>query len=77
MSPPAVTIRLDGNGRVYRPGEELSGEYVFESVTPGDVGYSHETELAGGVTSAAPDGGFIVSAPLVCGFTGGLRSKCA
>ncbi len=37
MSDPAVTIRFDANGRTYRPGETLSGQYVFESVTPGDV----------------------------------------
>ena len=27
MNEPHVTISLDGNGRVYRPGETLSGEY--------------------------------------------------
>lgn len=37
MSDPAVSIRFDGNGRAFAPGEELSGEYRFESVTPGDV----------------------------------------
>ena len=26
---PAVSIRFDGNGRIYRPGETLSGEYAF------------------------------------------------
>ncbi|MHC4177378.1 MAG: hypothetical protein ACYSWU_07720, partial [Planctomycetota bacterium] len=35
MKDPAVTIRLDGNGQVYGPGEPLSGEYRLESVTPG------------------------------------------
>ncbi len=29
---PAVTIRLEGNGRNYRPGESLSGEYEFEEL---------------------------------------------
>jgi hypothetical protein len=29
---PAVIIRLDGNGRVYRPGESLAGEYWIESL---------------------------------------------
>jgi len=33
----AVTIRLDGNGRVYQPGETLSGEYLLESVPPEGV----------------------------------------
>lgn len=37
MNDPAVTIRLDGNGRVYRPGDTLAGEYLLESVTPGMV----------------------------------------
>jgi hypothetical protein len=37
MNEPAVTIRLDGNGRVYRPGETLSGEYRLESIRREDV----------------------------------------
>lgn len=37
MSEPRVTIRFDGNGRAYRPGETLSGEYRLESVRPEDV----------------------------------------
>jgi hypothetical protein len=32
MSEPAVIIRLDGNGRVYQPGETLAGEYRVEAV---------------------------------------------
>lgn len=32
MNGPLVRIRFDGNGRVYRPGETLSGEYRIESV---------------------------------------------
>ncbi len=32
MSEPRVTIRLDGNGRVYLPGEALSGEYLLEGI---------------------------------------------
>ena len=31
MSDAAVTIRLDGNGRAYQPGEILSGEYCVEA----------------------------------------------
>jgi hypothetical protein len=31
MENPILTIRLDGNGRVFRPGETLSGGYRFES----------------------------------------------
>jgi hypothetical protein len=30
MDDPVVTIRFDGNGRVYRPGETLSGDYRFD-----------------------------------------------
>ncbi len=30
MSPPRVTIRLDGNGRTYLPGDALAGEYRLE-----------------------------------------------
>ena len=37
MNDPAVTIRFDGNGQAYRPGEALAGEYLLESVTPGTV----------------------------------------
>jgi len=37
MTEPRVTIRFDGNGRAYRPGETLSGEYRLESVRPEDV----------------------------------------
>ncbi len=29
---PSVIIRFDGNGRVYRPGETLSGEYAFDGL---------------------------------------------
>ena len=29
---PAVVIRLDGDGRIHRPGETLSGEYWIESL---------------------------------------------
>ncbi len=32
---PAIIIRLEGNGRVYRPGESLCGEYWIQSL-PGD-----------------------------------------
>lgn len=37
MNEPRVRIRLDGNGRAYRPGETLSGEYQLENVPPGEV----------------------------------------
>ena len=37
MNNSSVTIRLDDNGRVYRPGETLSGEYQLQSVMHGDV----------------------------------------
>jgi hypothetical protein len=30
---PAVIIRLDGNGRIYRPGESLAGEYVIRELS--------------------------------------------
>ncbi len=31
MNEPVILIRLDGNGRVYRPGQTLSGEFRLES----------------------------------------------
>ncbi|HUT14007.1 MAG TPA: hypothetical protein VMY42_26200 [Thermoguttaceae bacterium] len=37
MSDPGIIIRFDGNGRVYRSGETLSGEYLLRSVAPEDV----------------------------------------
>jgi hypothetical protein len=37
MSEPHVTIHFDGNGRVYRPGETLSGEYRLSEIDPGEV----------------------------------------
>ncbi len=37
MNEPRVRIRLDGNGRAYRPGETLSGEYRLEYVPPDEV----------------------------------------
>jgi hypothetical protein len=37
VNDPVVTIRFDGNGQVYRPGEALAGEYLLGSVTPGVV----------------------------------------
>jgi len=37
MNEPTVTIRLHGNGRVYRPGETLSGEYRLESIGRDEV----------------------------------------
>jgi len=32
MSESAVLIRFDGNGRIYRPGETLTGQYRFPGV---------------------------------------------
>lgn len=37
MSDPAILIRVDGNGRVHRPGETLSGEYRLLSVSPEEL----------------------------------------
>ena len=37
MREPLVRIRLDGNGRVYRPGETLAGSYRMEGIAPQDV----------------------------------------
>lgn len=37
MNEPHVTIRFDGNGRVYRPGETLAGEYRLNSMDPDEV----------------------------------------
>jgi hypothetical protein len=37
MNEPSVTIRFDGNGRVYWPGEMLSGEYRVESIERQDI----------------------------------------
>ena len=34
---PTVIIRFDGEGRVYRPGDTLSGEYWIESIDTGQV----------------------------------------
>lgn len=37
MNEPGVSITLDGDSRVYRPGDTLSGEYRIEQVDPSDV----------------------------------------
>jgi hypothetical protein len=37
MGEPRVTIRLDGNGRAYRPGEVLAGEYRLISIPREDI----------------------------------------
>lgn len=37
MNGPLVRIRFDGNGRVYQPGETLSGEYRIESVPADEI----------------------------------------
>lgn len=37
MNEPVVLIRLDDNGRTYRPGEVLSGEYHVESLASDEV----------------------------------------
>jgi hypothetical protein len=34
---PTIIIRLDGNGRVYRPGETLAGDYWIESLAAGQL----------------------------------------
>jgi len=37
MRQPAITIRLDGNGRTYDPGDRLAGEYRLEAIEPEEV----------------------------------------
>jgi hypothetical protein len=37
VNEPTVTVRFDGNGRAYQPGETLSGEYRLESIRRDDV----------------------------------------
>ena len=37
MNGPLVRIRFDGNGRVYRPGETLAGDYRVESVPVDEI----------------------------------------
>ena len=37
MNHTSVVIRCHGNGRAYRPGETLCGEYWIESAEPGEV----------------------------------------
>ena len=37
MSEPRVVIRFDGNGRVYRSGESLAGEYRLTSIDPDQI----------------------------------------
>lgn len=37
MNEPLVLIRLDDNGRVYRPGEVLAGEYRIESLASDEI----------------------------------------
>jgi len=37
VNEPTVTIRFHGNGRGYRPGETLSGEYRLESIERDEV----------------------------------------
>ncbi len=37
MNDSSVVIRFDGNGRVYQPGQVLSGEYRLEAIAPGAV----------------------------------------
>ncbi|MBN1590830.1 MAG: hypothetical protein JW888_15060 [Pirellulales bacterium] len=43
MNEPSVVIRFDGNGRVYRPYEILSGEYRLESFS---LGYIRAVEVS-------------------------------
>ncbi len=37
MNSPTVTINFDDDARVYQPGETLSGDYVVQGLTPGQV----------------------------------------
>jgi hypothetical protein len=37
MNESSVTIRFDGNGRAYYPGETLSGDYTLDGIDPADV----------------------------------------
>ena len=37
MKEPLVRISLDGNGRTYRPGDTLSGEYRLESIVADEI----------------------------------------
>jgi len=37
MNEPRVTIRFDGDARVYQPGETLSGEYQLDSILPSQI----------------------------------------
>lgn len=37
MNEPLVTIRFDGNGRVYYPGETLSGDYTLDGIDLAEV----------------------------------------
>ncbi|HYW81254.1 MAG TPA: hypothetical protein VE890_16845 [Thermoguttaceae bacterium] len=37
MNDSMVIVRFDGNGRAYRPGETLAGEYAFDSTVSEDV----------------------------------------
>jgi hypothetical protein len=37
MSDPTVIIRFDGNGRVYRPGDTLAGEYCIAPLSPDQI----------------------------------------
>ncbi len=37
MKEPFVRISFDGNGRTYRPGDTLSGQYRLESIAPEEI----------------------------------------
>jgi hypothetical protein len=37
VNEPSVTIRFDGNGRAYYPGETLSGDYTLDGIDPAEV----------------------------------------
>ncbi len=37
MTPPTVEIRFTGNGRSYRPGETLTGDYTLSGVKPAEI----------------------------------------
>ncbi len=45
MNDPAVTIRFDGDVRVYQPGKTLCGEYRIQGLKPGQINISSGENL--------------------------------
>jgi len=37
MNAATITVRFDENGRSYRPGETLSGQYVLDAIGPDEI----------------------------------------